>query len=85
MQRLETNLNYLPLPYRCAIEVLGASGERNESRLRGLCDHFEASHHVPIADQSFYRDSVCYIASKRFWDYQPLTKSDAGHPDNVIL
>ena len=83
--RLESNLNYLPLPYRCAIEVLGSNGDRTESRLRGLCDHFEASHHVPAEDRVFYRDSLCAIAARRFWDYQPLTPADAGHPDNVIL
>jgi len=68
--RLETNLAYLPLAYRCAVETLDASGARTTARLESLCDHFEAAYGLTGSDESrFYRDSAAGICARRFWNF----------------
>lgn len=44
-------LRTLPLPYRCAAELLLGQGERTLARLNGLFDHFEAAYGLRDADE----------------------------------
>jgi hypothetical protein len=70
MSHLETNIAHLPLAYRCAIESLGASGERNTQRLERLCDHFEAVNGLQGSPESrHYRDSAAGICARRYWNF----------------
>lgn len=64
---IETNIAYMPLPYRCAIEMLD-NGERTAARLNGLCEHFEKAYGLP--QDQHHRDEAAGIAARRYWDFQ---------------
>lgn len=78
MNRLETNIRYLPNAYQCAIETLGAYGERTAKRLDALCEHYErACGLLGSKDSAFYRQSAAAIAARRFPDWQPAQGGQA--------
>ena len=44
---IETNYNYLPLPYRLAIERLGQASDRSLSMLRAWCNDYATVYALP--------------------------------------
>ena len=67
MQQITTAFSHLPLSYQCAIETLGASGDRNQERLQELCGFFAAGRALidPMHKQ-WVHDAWC-IAKRRYW------------------
>lgn len=75
--RLETNIFYLPVPYRCAIETLGNSGDRTSARLDDLMCHFERVYGLPLDDEARrMRESARAICERRFHDYKSARASE---------
>jgi hypothetical protein len=72
MRQLETKINYLPNAYRCAIEILGASGERTVERLTDLCGAYAKTYGLP-ADQAHadYTESAIRICERRYGMVRP--------------
>jgi hypothetical protein len=71
--RLETNIQYLPIAYRCAIARLDNTADRTLAQLREYCDLYAATY--PALDgmvegyaslHAYYTQSACAIAAKRF-------------------
>lgn len=60
---IETNYQYMPNAYKCAIEVL-ANGDRTLLRFNALCDHFEKANALPVNQGA--RSDAWGIACRRY-------------------
>ena len=63
MRHIETNIAYMPLPYRCAVECLN-NGERTRERFNGLCEHFERAYGLQVDED--LRSDAWGIACRRY-------------------
>jgi hypothetical protein len=64
---LETNIAYLPLAYRVAIERLDGMPDRTFDMLRELCDAYAKTYGLPFDEHhDYYKRSAAGIAQRRF-------------------
>ena len=68
MQRLETNIAYLPVPYRCAVERLNDPSLRSFAMLRELCDGYAKTYGMDSDGHmhSYFCASAEGIAARRY-------------------
>jgi len=69
MIHIETNINYMPLPYRLAIERLGnvSGDERTLDRFNGICEEYETVYALSEMPERFnYREDAWGIAKRRY-------------------
>jgi hypothetical protein len=66
---LETNLQYLPLPYRLAVERMGNEyGNRTIARCREHCQDYAATYPGMLESEqhAMWTESACAIAKRRY-------------------
>ena len=67
------HIGHMPNAYLCALDTLG-NGERTQSRLNGLIDHFERATGLQSTPElqpalQGWRDATARIAARRYFDF----------------
>ena len=67
MKQVNTNIAHLPNAYRCAIETLGNSGDRTESRMNELTEFFATSNGLTGSEHHAQWAHDAWCIAKRRW------------------
>ena len=67
MNQQITHIAHLPIAYQCAIEMLGATGERTEERHAALCEHYASTYGLTTSEHhAQWRHDAWCIARRRY-------------------